>query len=102
MTEIPRRDTQLDRMEGKLDQLLERMTRMEERQNSHGATLESHGSRLEEHSRRIHALELNHAVSVVGNDQSIAQLNGRWAVIGAVSLVVLSTLGSLITRVIFP
>lgn len=101
-TEIPSRDTQLDRIEAGINQLNERMGRMEERQNNHGATLESHASQLGEHSVRIRSVELQHAVAAASSTQTSTTLNGRWAAVGAVALVILAAIGGYVGRLIAP
>lgn len=102
MSEIPNRDSQLDRIEDGVNQLNQRMARMEERQNSHGAKLESHDAQLAEHSGRIRSVELAHAVSAATGTQTATQLNGRWAAVGAVALVILAAIGGYIGRIIAP
>jgi len=100
MTEIPSRDTQLDRVEGKLDQVLDRLTRMEERQASQGAQLDSHAMQLADHSQRLREVELAHAVSKATTTQQGQRLFGRWAAVGAVGLVVIGTVGSVIGKLL--
>ncbi|TFH85254.1 hypothetical protein EQG41_18245 [Billgrantia azerbaijanica] len=98
MTQIPSKDTQLDRLESKVDQVLDRLTRMEERQNSHGAKLDSHDAQLQDYGQRIREVELAHAVA----EANTGTLNNRWAALGAVALVVLSTIGGFLSRLIAP
>ncbi len=95
MTQIPT-DSQLDKIEGKVDQVLDRLTRMEERQNSHAGKLDAHSSRLDEHAQRIREVELAHAVTAATGTQSTGALRGRWAALGATSLVILGAIGAFI------
>jgi len=95
MTEVnPRGGSQLDRIDGKLDQILDRLTRMEERANAHAGKLEAHDARLDEHATRIRDIEISHAVSAATGQQTGQQLKGRWAAIGATSLVILGAIGA--------
>ncbi len=98
MTEIPTTGSQLDRLEGKVDQVLDRLTRMEERQNSHGAKLDSHDVQLTDHGQRLREVELRHAVA----EANTGTLNGRWAALGAVALIILSAVGGFLSRLIAP
>lgn len=96
MTEISPRGTQLDRIDGKLDQVLDRLSRMEERADSHGGKLEAHDARLDEHAGRIRDMEISQAVSAATGQQTGQQLRGRWAAIGATSLVILGSIGAFV------
>lgn len=94
MTEVTPRGSQLDKIEGKVDQVLDRLTRMEERQNSHAGELNAHGARLDEHAQRIRDVELAHAVSTATGTTQTKALQGRWAAVGATSLVILGAIGA--------
>ena len=97
MTQIdPKGGSQLDRIDAKLDQILDRLTRMEERANAHAGKLEAHDARLDEHATRIRDVEISHAVSAATGQQTGQQLKGRWAAIGATSLVILGSVGAFI------
>ncbi len=94
MTQIP--SSQLDRIEQGVNELNARMARLEERQNSQGAKIESHSGQLAEHSHRIREVELAHAVNAATGTQSTSALRGRWAALGATSLVILGAIGAFI------
>ncbi len=96
MTQIPAQDSQLDKIEHKVDLVLDRLTRMEERQNSHAGKLDAHESRLDEHGQRIREVELAHAVTAATGSQNTTALRGRWAALGATSLVILGAIGAFI------
>jgi hypothetical protein len=101
MTEVnPRGGSQLDRIDGKLDQVLDRLTRMEERADSHGGKLQAHDARLDEHAARLRDVEIAHAVTAATGHQGQKQLNGRWAAIGAASLVILGSIGAFVGNAI--
>ena len=94
MTEISPRGTQLDRIDGKLDQVLDRLSRMEERQEWHAGKIQGHDARLDELAGRIRDMEISQAVCAATGQQTGQQLKGRWAAIGATSLVILGSIGA--------
>ena len=96
MTEVPKHGSQLDRIEGLLAQVLDRLTRMEERQNAQSAQIDNHAIQLSEYSHRIRELELQLAVSAATGKQQASALNGRWAAVGAIALVILGSIGAFI------
>lgn len=73
---------------------------MDERIANLYSAVESQGQRLDNHAARLKEIEIDQAVSATKG----AQLNGRWATIGAVSLVLLGSIGSffgnLVVRVV--
>lgn len=105
MTEVSPNASQLDRIEAGLRdlrtdiaQLGERLARIEERHTGLSSRLDMHGATLERHAERLGEIEK----SIVRTDQSTGRLNGRWAALGAVTLVLLSAVGGFLSRLIAP
>ncbi|CAM3307858.1 hypothetical protein [Halomonas lysinitropha] len=96
MSEVPKQGSQLDRIEGLLAQVLDRLTRMEERQNAQSAQIDSHAIQLSEYSQRIRELEVQLAVAAASGKAQTRALNGRWAAVGAASLVILGAIGAFV------
>lgn len=89
-----RHSQQLDRIEQSVAQILNRVTRMEERQNHHAVDLSAHAARLDALATRIAELELRMAVAGERSDLTAKRFDGRWAIAGAVLLVIVTAVGS--------
>lgn len=90
---IPER-TQLDRIETGINEIKLELARLEERLNHQGVKIETHDMALTDQGKRLRELELNHAVTVATSSEQGKRLIGRWAAIGAVALVLLSSIGA--------
>lgn len=100
MTQEPVHRTQLDRLENKLDSFIDLVARMEERQAAQAAKLSSHDDHIYEHGKRLREVELTHAVSAASSRQTESKITGRWAAIGATSLVILGGIGAFVGNLI--
>lgn len=92
--------SQLDRMDGKLDQVLDRLTRMEEQTIAHNGWLHAHTLKLDDHASRIRSVEIDQAVAAATNRKDGKVLQGRWAAVGTISIVILGAIGAFVGNLI--
>ncbi len=97
MPDSTARSGQLDRIEQTLVQLhrlnaevLDRLTRMEERQANQGGRIDTLEAQNADQAHRIYELEKDRAIALI----ETKGLKGRWAMLGAATIAVLSAIGA--------